>query len=350
MANEKKRFKLFDFQKDGPGISKNNELPQSSIKRFFRTYKENFGKLVYVNIFFVLGNFPLIFLIITLSGYTKNPTMLPFYDVFQNVNAVTAIEGVTPSSMSLLATYGVQNQVLQSTALTYVFYGLSALSFFTFGLVNVGTAYILRNIAKGDPVFVWSDFWYAIKRNWKQALPFGIFDALIHCILIINIYTNLSSANFLSSMIFWVTIVIFVLYFFMRSYIYIQMVTFKLSTFKILKNSLIFALAGLKRNLMALLGALLFLLFELIFLFATGVVLLPLAIAMPLAIMFSSIAYMRVFAAYFKVKELIIDPYYAEHPDELPAKEVEAVMRDDVTERERIAAIRRARGMDEDEE
>ena len=87
-----------------------------------------------------------------------------------------------------------------------------------------------------------------------------------------------------------------------------------------------------------------------IFLFATGVVLLPLAIAMPLAIMFSSIAYMRVFAAYFKVKELIIDPYYAEHPDELPAKEVEAVMRDDVTERERIAAIRRARGMDEDEE
>ena len=267
MAKEKKRFRLFDFQRDGRGISKNNDLPPSSLKRFFRTYWENLGKIVGVNIFFVLGNFPLIFLIITLSGYTKDPTLLPFYDVFQNVNAVTSIEGVSPSAMSLMATYGVQNQILQSTTLTYVFYGLSALTFFTFGIVNVGTAYVLRNIAKGDPVFVWSDFWYAVKRNWKQALPFGFFDALIHCILIMNIYTNLTSANFLSSMIFWVTIVIFILYFFMRCYIYVQMVTFKLSTFKILKNSLIFALVGLKRNLMALLGALVFLLFEILFLF-----------------------------------------------------------------------------------
>ncbi len=351
MAKENKRFRLFDFQRDGRGISKNNDLPPSSLKRFFRTYWENLGKMVYVNIFFVLGNFPLIFLIITLSGYTKDPTLLPFYDVFQNVNAITSIEGVSPSTMSLIATYGVQNQVLQSTTLTYVFYGLSALTFFTFGIVNAGTAYVLRNIAKGDPVFVWSDFWYAVKRNWKQALPFGFFDALIHCILIMNIYTNLTSANFLSSMIFWVTIVIFILYFFMRCYIYVQMVTFKLSTFKILKNSLIFALAGLKRNLMALLGALIFLLFEIVFLFSTGVVLLPLAIALPLAIMFSTVAYMKVFASYFKIKELIIDPYYAEHPDELPDRyDTEAVMRDDVTEKERIAAIKRARGIIDDEE
>lgn len=351
MAKEKKRFRLFDFQRDGRGISKNNDLPPSSLKRFFRTYWENLGKIVGVNIFFVLGNFPLIFLIITLSGYTKDPTLLPFYDVFQNVNAVTSIEGVSPSAMSLMATYGVQNQILQSTTITYVFYGLSALTFFTFGIVNVGTAYVLRNIAKGDPVFVWSDFWYAVKRNWKQALPFGFFDALIHCILIMNIYTNLTSANFLSSMIFWVTIVIFILYFFMRCYIYVQMVTFKLSTFKILKNSLIFALVGLKRNLMALLGALVFLLFEILFLFSTGVVLLPLAIALPLAIMFSTVAYMKVFASYFKIKELIIDPYYEEHPDELPDRcETETVMRDDVTEKERIAAIKRARGIIDDEE
>lgn len=350
MSKDKKRFKLFDFQRDGRGISKNNDLPPSSLKRFFRTYWENFGKLVYVNIFFVLGNFPLIFFIVTLSGYTKSPTMLPFYDVFQNVNAVASIEGISPSTMSLFATYGVQNQILQPTTLTYVFYGLGALSLFTFGLVNAGTAYILRNIAKGDSVFVFSDFWYAIKRNWKQALPFGIFDGLVHCILIFNIYNSISSANFIYSLIFWVTIVIFVLYFFMRCYIYVQMVTFRLSIFKILKNSLIFALVGLKRNLMALLGALVFILFEILFLFSSGVVLLPLAIALPLAIMFSSCAYMKVFASYFKIKELIIDPYYAEHPDELPDRyESEAVMRDDVTEKERLAAIKRARGIPDEE-
>ncbi len=350
MAQEKKRFKLFDFQKDGPGISKNNDLEPSSLKRFFRTYKENFGKLIYVNIFFVIGNFPLIFLIITLSGYTKTPIMMPFYDNFQNINAIASIEGTTPSVMSLIATFGIQNQVLVSTPLTYVFYGLSALTFFTFGIVNVGTAYILRNIAKGEPVFVFSDFIYAIKRNWKQALPFGFFDALVHCILILNIYTNLSNANFLTSMMFWATIIILVLYFFMRCYIYVQMVTFKLSIFKILKNSLIFALAGIKRNLMALLGALLLIIFEIIFLFTTGGILLPLAIALPLAIMFSTMAYMKVFASYFKIKELIIDPYYRDHPDEMPDMPLpEAVMTDDVTRREKLEQLKREKGIVDEE-
>ncbi len=350
MANEKKRFKLFDLQKEGPGISKNDNLDPSCLKKFFISYKENFGKIIYANMFMVIGNFPLIFLIVTLSGYTKTPTLLPFYDVYQNINAILSIEGASPSIMSLIATFGVQNEVFLPTALTYVFYGLAALTVFTFGIVNVGTAYILRNIAKGEPIFIWSDFWYAVKRNWKQALPFGMLDALIHAVLIFNIYTNIASANFLSSLMFWATVVIFILYFFMRCYIYVQMVTFKLSVFKILKNSLIFSLIGLKRNLMALLGTLILVLLEILFLFTTGGILLPLAVALPLILLFGSSAYMKVFASYFKIKQYIIDPYYEDHPEERPEEpEVEAVMRDDVTERERLDRIKREKGIKDEE-
>ena len=346
MAGEKKRFKLFDFQKEGPGISKRADLEPSSLKRFFITFKENFGKIISVNMFMVIGNFPLIFLIITLSGYTKTPTLLPFYDVFQNINAIASIEGTSPSVLSLIATYGIQNEILLPTTLTYIFYGLAAITFFTFGIVNVGTAYILRNIAKGEPIFVWSDFWYAVRRNWKQALPFGFFDALIHCGLVYSIYYHMASANFMSSFMFWTTIVAAIFYFFMRCYIYVQMVTFKLSVYKILKNSLIFAFVGLKRNLMALLGTLTFIILEITFLFTSAGILLSLAIAMPLALMFGATAYMKVFASYFKIKELIIDPYYRDHLEEMPKEsQEEAIMRDDVTEKERLEAIKRERGI-----
>ena len=342
--NKKRRFKLFDTQRVGKGISKREPLKESGLKRFFVTYKNNFGKLTSTNIFFVLGNFPIIFLLITLSGYTKNTAYLPVSDVFQNFGGLFMIEGASPAGLAQYAIEGLQGQVQIDTTLTYVFYAIGALTVFTFGLVNVGTAYILRNMAMGEPVFVWHDFWYAIKRNWKQALPFGIVDALIHALLAFNIYTTISAPDFLVSMMFWSNVVLIVLYFFMRCYIYVQMVTFKLSVFKILKNSLIFALLGLKRNVMALLGTVVVIMLEFMLLVGTGSVGWPLAVGLPLIILISSMAYMKVYASYFKIKEIMIDPYIAEHPElyEKPEEdEEEIIMRDDVTELERLAEIKK---------
>ena len=118
------------------------------------------------------------------------------------------------------------------------------------------------------------------------------------------------------------------------------MVTFSLSAYKILKNSLIFALLGLKRNILAVLGIAVCLAFELMFFFVTA--LLPVAVAAPLAVLFSTFAYMKVYAAYFKIKEIMIDPYKADHPELYPEpEEEEVIMRDDVTERERLAEIKK---------
>ena len=221
-----------------------------------------------------------------------------------------------------------------------------ALTLFTFGAVNAATAYIIRNMVSGEPVFVWTDFWYAFKRNWKQALPFGIIDAGISALLIFNIYSLITGTSaFFASMLFWSNIVISLLYFFMRYYIYVQMVTFKLSVFKILKNSLIFTLLGLKRNFVALLGIILLLFLEVLFLFGSGGLLIPIAVAAPLAVLFSTFAFMKVYASYFKIKEIMIDPYLEEHPELKPQIEEEIVMRDDVTERERLEEIKRRNGL-----
>ena len=251
----KKRFRLFNLEKDGPGVSKKKADTGTGLRRFFLSVKDNFDKLLYTNIFMVLGNFPVIFLIIAFSGATQSSAFLPKFDVFQNLVPMFSAEAASPLGMTLYSLMGLQNQVLVPTALTYVFYGLGALTLLTFGCVNVGSAYILRNLAMGEPVFTWSDFWYAIKRNWKQALPFGMIDVLVNGILIFNIYNMMiSDQSWFESTMLWMNVVILALYFFMRYYIYVQMVTFKLSLFKIIKNAMIFSLLGIKRNLLALLG------------------------------------------------------------------------------------------------
>lgn len=87
---------------------------------------------------------------------------------------------------------------------------------------------------------------------------------------------------------------------------YIVMVTFDLSIFKILKNALIFSLVGIKRNVMATLGiaAMVFITYYLM------IVILPIGIIIPFVLLFADCAFMSCYAAFPKIKEIMIDPYY----------------------------------------
>ena len=118
-----KRLRLVDFNRDGKGISKKEADLKPGFKRFFISYKNNFGKLVSTNIIFVLGNFPLFFLIAALDGVTKADAFVPFSDLFQNVNGIFQADGeMTAYKLSLFALEGLQDQTLVPTAWTYVFY------------------------------------------------------------------------------------------------------------------------------------------------------------------------------------------------------------------------------------
>ncbi len=337
--NLRKTFKLYDPAREGKGVSKNASDYPMRLRRFFISFKDNIGKLVSVNIIMVLGNFPLLFAIAALAGYTQNETTLPISDLFQNIRPLITIDEPDVLSLVFYGMEGMQHQTLLPSILTYVFYGIGILFLFTFGLVNVGCAYVLRNLAQGEPVFVWTDFWYAVKQNYKQAIPMGILDAIICFILPLNIYSMLlNTSTFFTSFLLWANIFIFLAFFFMRYYVYVQMVTFKLSIFKIIKNSLIFSLLGIKRNLVALGGILIGVVLEAIFIFSFGGLLLPFAVATPLILFLSTFAYMKVFAAYAKIDQYMIAPYKKEDPIE---EEQTPIMHDDVTERERLEEIKK---------
>jgi len=303
-----KEFKLFDFNKNGKGVKKEPEGPKN-LPNFFKHYKNKFTRLITVNMYYIFGNFPILFLILALSGNLNTKSTSPTYPMYAPIDGLTAHGELTPVTAVMNGIYGVQSEVGFPTVWTYIFLGLSLLLLVTFGYVNTGTTYILRNMVKGEPIFMWEDFWYAIKRNKRQGLILGIIDAVFSVLSVFNIYTyyiNIGSAfwNFM----FFASLLIMLIWFFMRFYMYILMITFDLSIFKILKNSFIFSLLGLKRNLMATLGMVALLLIT----YMLMVEILPIGIIVPFVLLFSNCAFMATYAAFPKIKEIMIDPYYTE--------------------------------------
>lgn len=137
---------------------------------------------------------------------------------------------------------------------------LLVLSALLYGPFTCGLTYILRNYAREEHAFI-SDFFSKTRENWKQGLIFGLMDMLAVVILWVNFnYLMLIDANSMGIELFgvfvkYLTIVLFVFYLFMRNYTFQLIVTVDLSVRAILKNAWLFAILGLGRNIIVLLGS-----------------------------------------------------------------------------------------------
>lgn len=310
MANErdaKKRFSLF-HRREPKGISRADVIREPNLKKFFIIYGENFfGRLLSVNLLLILGNFPLLFLLMALFGVGQVSYSAPSGDLLSLLTGLTASGGQTPASLSLLGVVGVQTVHYANTGWTYALYALSALTLLTWGPVHSGVYYILRNLATGRPIFLMSDFFDTIKKNLRQSLPFGILDLAVIGLCIFNMAQMLANTAWnLGSFFFWVNVLIFILFFIMRWYVYLQMVSFRMKLGKMIQNALYFVLLGIKRNLLALLGIAVLSSVSLLFLLAFGGRLVVVAIALPALTLFSSGAFMGTYAAWYRIDDIMV--------------------------------------------
>ena len=305
---KKKSFNPFEFiyNRDGKGVEKEefSVLEKPGIANFFKLFWRRFNQIFGVNLLLVFGNFPVFFFLIGMA-YTTLDATAPSRQIYSALEAVSRFDN-SPVVSTFLGAFGGQDSVSVPTIATYILFALTALVFVTFGPVNAGTTYILRNALRGEPVFVWSDFWYAVKRNFKQALIFGVIDILMIVMLIYDFvtYRNNIDTN-IGMFMFVLCFGISIFYYFIRMYIYPMMVTFDMSILKLIKNGMLFAILGIKRNIMVLLGTIAVIIIQLLLL---GVVM-PVAVMLPVLITFGLLGYMCIYGAYPKI---MIDPYYKE--------------------------------------
>lgn len=254
---KKKEFVLIDFNKNGPGVSKDDETlsgPPYTLKRGVRLFFTHYWKFITINILSLFLIVPLVLAIVFYLNGPKTPTQESV--IYASLAGVSVFEAHQSPTVEMLLDFHAHE--IGRPVITLESFLLMAIPmlflFVTFGWQNCGTTYISRSLIKGDPVFIWSDYFYAIKKNLKQGMLIGMLDfAVIFALVVDYIYFSAETGIFGNDLMFFLILAIAVLYMLMRFYIYLIIVTFSMKTKSILKNSLFLSILGIKRNIMAIL-------------------------------------------------------------------------------------------------
>lgn len=332
----KKRPTLYDlFHKNplsGKGVSKTDRLPRN-FKNFFKLSWWHSGTILSVNLIFMLGNFPLLLGLLGVSGLLSDTLPTPSSAIFANLFG-TMQETLDPMSAALYGVHGMPSEMLVTSTATTVMYCLAFLVFFTWGFVNIGTTYILRNLIKGDAIFFRHDFWYAIKRNLRQGFIMGIIDLVLIGVIAYDLMLFYAQMPYYwyASFMFYFMVFLAIIYAVMRFYIYTLIITFDLSLPKIIKNAFIFSSLAWKRNGAGLLGILALVIIDWYLIkFLT-----PVGILLPIVFLYGWCAYIGSYVSWPKIKAVMVDPYMTEEEKaaELSEEEEDRVFEDDVTKDE----------------
>jgi len=341
MKNEKKKkslFNIFSLYRDGKGVDKDEVTGPPNLKNFFKTYFRKFSKLLSVNLVMIL-QIPTLFLLLfyassMLAGldsilsivYTVTisalgiPVTVNTSEMFAPIYGMYVASGAESASlMQMLNVFGSTIELPTYSPLYYIVIGaLILFSLVTWGWQNIGASYLTRNMVRGEPVFVISDYFYSIKKNWRQGLIFGIIDFILIFVLLTDIIYFITSLemSFVNDIMMFLSFGLAVLYLIMRRYIYLLLITFDIKIWKAFKNGFIFSVLGLKRNAMAALGEVLILAVN----FALIILLLPYNIAVPLILplvyYFATSFYISSYAYYPVIEKHMITPYANDAEDE----------------------------------
>ena len=326
----KKKFTLYNLfhnkWDDTKDVLEEDTTP--TLKRFFKLFGRKFWKLVTLDLMMMPMIIPIVIAVFLYFGIAKTPSANN--PIFAQLYGASLVEQ-TAETTFLLDLFGAQFQIPAYNATgTYVGIGICiAFLVITFGWQNIGATYILRGLVRGDPIFPLTDYFYAIKRNWKQGLLLGLLDAAVLFFLGFDfLYFQGQVGSFGTDVMYWAIIALIILYFFMRFYIYHLQITFELSIRKILKNALIFTTLGIKRNLMALLGmvSLTAIVVGLVAVIVSvfGLNLLPIPLMISIFIYLSATAFMAAYAAYPIIDRYMIAPYVNSEDAENGDEEAEA--------------------------
>lgn len=200
-------------------------------------------------------------------------------------------------------------------------YVLVSLPIVTQGLAQAGLTYVTRNYAREKHVFLKSDFFETIKKNWKQALIIGILELVIGVVMAFALYFYWMSAmtaeefSFMSIIPVALSLFMVMMFVFTRYYLYLQLITFRMSLKQVIRNSVLFAMAGVKQNLVITLSLIAVYALLLVLLLNFFWIAIPILIAMYVFFLPAFRSFLIQFTIFPLVKKAIIDPYYKEHPE-----------------------------------
>jgi uncharacterized membrane protein YesL len=118
--------------------------------------------------------------------------------------------------------------------------------------------YVLRNWARDEHSFVLSDFKDALKANWKQALVISCIDGIMPFLMVTcwRFYGGMAGSNLIFILPAALTLLIGVIWTLASMLAYPMLITYKLRTRDVIRNSLLMTVAKLPYALLVKLATL----------------------------------------------------------------------------------------------
>ncbi|MBQ2512465.1 MAG: hypothetical protein II534_03890 [Clostridia bacterium] len=300
-----KKFKLFDMNRNGPGVSKDEKPLKPNLWNLPRFWFRHFTKTLNLN--FVMLPIWLVPLAVVYLYITAPSMPSQMSTAYTSIYGAYLLRGGSPAWSSLLGVYGAQlNLQTYGTARIWITVGLGILLAVIWGWINVGATYCAKGMFTGDPVFIWSDFKYSIKRNLWQGLALGLIDFVLLGVIGYDIYFFSRRGGGIYDFFFFAICAVAIIYMFMRYYIYLMLVTFDIKIRKILKNALIFSILGIGRNLMTSLAIVLLIGLNVLLVIAFWPINFFVPLILPIIYLLPTVCLFKVYGAYPVIEKYMI--------------------------------------------
>lgn len=260
--------------------------------------------------------------------------MAGFFGFFDYAKPGPGVAKKGPRKKSFVVFFEIYARKFWKLIVANLLYVLVSLPVVTNGLANAGLTFITRNFAREKHAFIPDDFFDTIRKNWKQALIVGLINLFVTGLIAFDVYFFINGKGTMNYIFMVLILTLALVFTFMKYYNYMLLITFKLSIRQIYKNSLIFAIAGIKQNFVIFLSLLL--------LYALGFLLCLFSI--PVAVTVIVIVYIFLYPSFRSlliqyaifplIKKDMIDPYYKEHPDEDRQQKMDLNIYEEPEERE----------------
>ncbi len=185
------------------------------------------------------------------------------------------------------------------------------------GIASAGMTYVTTDLARGRHSYGFSDFTDTVKRVWRRSLWVGIINLLITVFLLFVGVFYYTSGGVLATMGLGCCLMATMIFSFAKYYLWPQIVLFRLPISKVYKNAFLFVFLNFRNNLLVGLISLAC--------YAVAAALL-LLLTHPMTVALLTLAAVCVFPGFKQllvqfcifpsIKTHLIDPYYAEHPEE----------------------------------
>lgn len=254
---------------------------------FFELFFRKFTRLIQVNLLYIAFCIPYLFIL-----YWFSPINTSFFKMLKIAEISQFLESLPIDAYLMFEAF-----------LRFAFAFL-VITLWGAGPVSAGYLYILRNYARQEHAWIWSDFWQHLRQNFIQGLVVLIFDVVIIAASVFGFVFYAEnyavSGSVMARVAQGAIIVLLLLYTIMHYYIYQLMVTFKSRLYLLFKTSFTLAVLKLPQNLMLTIigaGGLLYILYSLEWI----------AIFLCIVILITLINFMNGFYATGVIKKYVID-------------------------------------------